>query len=42
MAQLERLRREIHLRQPEAMERLRRFLEAQPAPAVGGGPRTPR
>jgi hypothetical protein len=42
MAQLERLRREIHLRQPEAMERLRRFLEAQPAPAVGVGPGSPR
>lgn len=39
MPQLERLRREVHLRQPEAFARLRRFLEAQ-AGAAGqpGGP----
>lgn len=40
MAQLERLRREIHLRQPEAFAQLRRFLEAQAAanpPTPGGG-----
>jgi hypothetical protein len=43
MAQLERLRREIHLRQPEAFERLRRFLEAQPVAGVGpGAPGAPR
>jgi hypothetical protein len=43
MAQLERLRREIHLRQPEALERLRRFLEAQPAAGLGpGAAGTPR
>ncbi|HXN82646.1 MAG TPA: hypothetical protein VN883_09200 [Myxococcales bacterium] len=41
MAQLERLRREIHLRQPEALERLRRFLEAQPVPGAGAGPDAP-
>lgn len=42
MPQLERLRREIHLRQPEAFARLRRFLEAQAAAAgPGRGPAAP-